>query len=62
MRIYADINFKTMPDNYWGVGYNTARNSEKSDSTTSYHRDWLQLYPKILWQFKKNLFIGGIII
>jgi hypothetical protein len=21
LRIYADVNFKTMPDNYWGVGY-----------------------------------------
>ncbi|QQS51776.1 MAG: BamA/TamA family outer membrane protein [Bacteroidota bacterium] len=61
MRIYADVNFKTMPDNYWGVGYDAARNTEKGDSTTAYERNWLQFYPKILWQFKKNLFIGGII-
>lgn len=61
LRIYADINFKTMPDNYWGVGYEEARNTEKSDSTTQYSRDWMQFYPKMLWQFKKNWFFGGII-
>jgi hypothetical protein len=61
MRIYADANFKSMPDNYWGVGYESAQNPEKSDSTTEYLRNWFQFYPKILWQFKTNLFIGGII-
>jgi outer membrane protein assembly factor BamA len=61
LRIYADINFKTMPDNYWGVGYDAARNAYKSDSTTAYTRNWLQFYPKILWQFKENWFAGGII-
>ena len=27
MRIYSDLNFKDMPDNYWGIGYDAARNS-----------------------------------
>ena len=61
LRIYIDANFKTMPDHYWGIGYEAARNIVKSDSTTSYSRDWLQFYPKILWQFKENWFAGGII-
>ncbi len=61
MRIYADINFKDMPDNYWGVGYDAGYNTEKGDSTTSYKRKWWQFYPKILWQFKKHLFIGPLI-
>jgi hypothetical protein len=61
MRIYADINFKDMPDNYWGVGYEAGYNTEKGDSTTSYKRTWWQFYPKILWQFKKHLFIRPLI-
>jgi len=61
LRIYADINFKSMPDNYWGVGYESAQNTEKRDSTTEILRNWLQFYPKGLWQLKKDLFVGGII-
>jgi outer membrane protein assembly factor BamA len=61
MRIYSDLNFKNMPDNYWGVGYENAHNAYKSDSTTKYVRTWFQFNPKILWQFKKNWFIGPAI-
>ena len=61
MRIYSDINFKNMPDNYWGVGYDAARNAYKSDTTTKYDRTWFQFNPKVLWQFKKNWFIGATI-
>jgi hypothetical protein len=59
MRIYADLNFKDMPDNYWGVGYDAARNAIESDSTTKYVRTWMQVNPKVLYQFKKNWFIGA---
>jgi len=58
IRIYADLNFKNMPDNYWGVGYNEGFNTEKGDSTTAYTRTWWQIYPKFLWQFRKHFFIG----
>jgi hypothetical protein len=58
MRIYSDFNFKDMPDNYWGIGYEAARNSYKSDTTTKYKRTWFQFNPKILWQFQKNWFLG----
>ena len=61
IRMYGDFNFKTMPDNYWGVGYDEARYTEKSADSTGYTRTWWQIYPKILWQFKENFF-GGIII
>jgi hypothetical protein len=61
MRIYADINFKNMPDNYWGVGYDEGRNTIKSDSTTKYVRTWVQLNPKVMWQFKKYWFAGASI-
>ena len=58
MRIYADLVFKKMPDNYWGIGYDEAYYTPKSDSTTAYDRLWWQLNPKFLWQFKKHNFIG----
>ena len=61
MRIYSDLNFKNMPDNYWGVGYDKGLNTPKSDTTTKYVRTWVQFNPKILWQFRKNFFIGPII-
>jgi outer membrane protein assembly factor BamA len=61
LRIYSDLNFKNMPDNYWGIGYENARNTVKSDSTTKYVRTWFQLNPKFLWQFRKNWFVGPII-
>lgn len=61
LRIYGDFNFKSMPDNYWGVGYDDARYTEKSDSTTAYDRTWWQIYPRFLWQFRKNYF-GGIVL
>lgn len=59
IRIYSDLNFKNMPDNYWGVGYEDARNAYKSDTTTKYVRTWFQFNPKVLWQFRKHWFIGG---
>jgi len=58
LRIYADINFKDMPDNYWGVGYEEGYTTPKSKTTTAYNRRWIQFYPTFLWQFKKNFFIG----
>lgn len=61
LRIYGDINFKSMPDNYWGVGYDAAYYTPKSDSTTAYDRLWWQINPKFLWQFEENYF-GGLII
>jgi outer membrane protein assembly factor BamA len=61
LRIYSDLNFKNMPDNYWGVGYDKGRYTPKSDTTTKYVRTWVQFNPKILWQFRKNFFVGPII-
>ena len=58
MRIYGDFWFKDMPDNYWGVGYEDGKNTVKSDSTTKYQRFWWWINPRILWQFKKNYFVG----
>ncbi|MCD4683292.1 MAG: BamA/TamA family outer membrane protein [Bacteroidales bacterium] len=61
IRIYADINYKNMPDNYWGVGYEKGYTTKKGKSTTAYNRTWFQLLPIFLWQFKKNLFFGPLL-
>ncbi len=57
-RINADINFKDMPDNYFGVGYDEGLHTPIGDSTTKYTRTWFQFYPKFLYQVKPNHFIG----
>ncbi len=59
LRVYADVNFKNMDDNYFGIGYDSAESTPKSDTTTQYKRLWLQLNPRFMWQFKKNFFAGA---
>ncbi len=61
IRAYSDVWFKNMPDNYFGIGYENGKDTEKSDSTTKYTRTWIQFYPKVFWQIKKNFFLGGMI-
>jgi len=58
LRINCDLWFKNMPDNYWGVGYEAARFTEKGDSSTAYTRTWWWFNPRFLWQFKKYNFLG----
>ena len=58
LRINGDIWIKQMPDNYFGIGYDNAYNTPKSDSTTAYFREWWWFNPRFLWQFKPNWFVG----
>lgn len=60
LRITGELWHKDMPDNYYGVGYDAARNTPKGDSTTAYHRDWRRIYAKVVHQYKKHWFFGGI--
>jgi outer membrane protein assembly factor BamA len=53
-----DLWYKDMPDNYWGVGYESAYNNYQSDSTTAYNRQWWWFNPRFLYQFKPNYFVG----
>jgi len=59
-RVVGDIWMKNMPDNYWGVGYDAAEEPSEPDSTTSYRRNWWQVYLKYSHQFRKNFF-GGVL-
>ncbi len=57
-RLSGDLWMKDMPDNYWGVGYDAARNPSKPDSTTSYKRNWWQVYLKYSHKFAKHIYAG----
>lgn len=58
LRVTGDFWFKNMPDNYWGVGYDSARNTVEGDSTTAYVRTWFWINPRPMWQFAKHHFAG----
>lgn len=60
IRVSGEIWRKDMPDNYYGVGYESAFNTPKSDSTSFYSREWRRVYAKVVHQFKPKYFIGGI--
>jgi hypothetical protein len=53
-RLSGDTWMKDMPDNYWGVGYDAAKDPSKPDSTTGYRRNRWQFYMKYSHQFKKE--------
>ncbi len=59
LRITADLAFKNMPDNYWGVGYRDGLEPEKGDSTTAYQRQWVKFGARVVWGVAKHWFIGG---
>ncbi len=59
LRVYADVNFKNMKDNYFGIGYESARNTPKGSTTTAYKRLWMQFNPRFMWQFRPHLFAGA---
>lgn len=61
IRIYGNLTFKNIPDNYWGIGYDNGLNIPKSDSTTAYNRLYWQVYPRFLFRIKKDLYIGPVL-
>jgi hypothetical protein len=61
IRLLGNLNFKTIPDNYWGVGYNNGLNTPKSDSTTAYDRLYWQVFPRILFRVKESFYIGPVL-
>lgn len=58
VRVPVDLWFKSMPDNYYGAGYDAARNTVESDSTTAYHRTWAWFNPRFLVRVKGPLYAG----
>ncbi len=58
VRIPVDLWFKSMPDNYYGTGYDAGRNTVVSDSTTAYQRTWAWFNPRFLLQVRGPLYAG----
>ena len=61
IRIYANLYFKNIPDNYWGVGYDNGINTPKSDSTTAFEKLYWQFNPKFMFRLKKHMYIGPVL-
>lgn len=59
LRIPVDLWFKSMPDHYFGVGYDAGRFTEQTDSTTAYDRVWFWFNPRVLVQIRGHLY-GGL--
>ncbi|MBK3519859.1 BamA/TamA family outer membrane protein [Carboxylicivirga marina] len=61
-RIFGQIIYKNTLDNYYGVGYETAKNTVRSDSTTQFRNNALQFNPIFLFRLKESdFFIGPLI-
>jgi hypothetical protein len=58
LRVFGELRFRNMPDHYWGVGYDNASARIGRDESTAYRRSYWKMSPQILWQAKRNYFLG----
>lgn len=58
LRIPVDLWFKSMPDHYYGVGYDAGRYAVESDTTTAYDRTWFWFNPRFLFKIRGALYGG----
>jgi len=61
LRITADLSYKDMPDNYWGVGYTAGLEPTSGDSSTQYQREWFKFNPRAVWGVSGHLYVGGML-
>ena len=59
-RIYVNYGYRNEPAHYYGVGFDKAENTNRSDSTTLFHRSYFQLYPRFVWEVKPNFYLGTL--
>lgn len=58
-RIFGKFTYKSTEDNYYGVGYETNKNYVRSDSTSQYRYNGLQINPWFLFRLgESNIFAG----
>ncbi|QZE13215.1 BamA/TamA family outer membrane protein [Halosquirtibacter laminarini] len=57
-RLTGDFWFKSMPDNYWGKGYDNGSTFEKESTMTGYDRTWFWVNPRFMFRLKKDLYLG----
>lgn len=61
-RIYISYGYRNEPSHYFGKGYETIEQIEKSDSTTKFHKSSFQLYPRFVWEVRPHLYTGPLLI
>ncbi|MCD7848472.1 MAG: outer membrane protein assembly factor [Parabacteroides sp.] len=59
-RIYVSYGYRNEPSHYYGKGFEEAENLERGDSTTKFHRNYFQLYPRFVWEVRPHLYLGGL--
>lgn len=58
-RIFGVLNYKNTIENFYGIGYNTNKNYERSDSTSQYRYSGFQVNPWFLFRMgKSDIFFG----
>ncbi len=58
-RIFGQFSYKNTQENFYGIGYNTNKNYERSDSTSQYRYSGFQINPWFLFRMgKSNVFVG----
>lgn len=58
-RIFGKFSYKNMEDNFYGIGYQTNRDYVRSDSTSSYRYNGIQINPWFLFRLgNSNIFAG----
>lgn len=57
-RIYISYGYRNEPSHYFGKGYETIEKTEKTDSTTLFHKSYFQVYPRFVWEIKPHFYLG----
>lgn len=58
-RIFGVLNYKNTRENFYGIGYNTNKNYERSDSTSQYRYSGFQVNPWFMFRMgKSDIFFG----
>lgn len=58
-RIFGKFFYKSTDDNFYGLGYTTNRDYERSDSTSHYRSNAVQLNPWFLFRLGESNFFAG---
>ena len=58
-RIFGQFSYKNTQENFYGIGYTTNKNYERSDSTSQYRNSGFQINPWFLFRMgESNIFLG----
>ncbi|MFI3318490.1 MAG: BamA/TamA family outer membrane protein [Rikenellaceae bacterium] len=59
-RIYSTYNFRNEPANFYGVGMSEIESNYRSDTTTLYQKQCVNLYNRFVWNVRDNIFVGPL--